>query len=579
MGIKTGIFKNHSFMICLLLIMAIYLPVNYFGFVSMDDAELFERFHYNQAGIDFYGMFFRGSASRYYRPLLVLSFYLDSQIWGLSLKGYHLTNYVFHVLNAVLVYLISLRLFKHDRKASIYASLAMVFFGLNPLTCESVAWVSGRSDIAGAFFFLLAVNFYFIKKTYRYILTPLAVFLGMLCKENALAGIPIIVLMDFFINYTHNLSIKAVLKKAVLWSLIMAVPLIFYFFLRTNGWEHNSHTSFLTPENITVVNNWKKNFFPIIHIFPVIGFYMKKLVVPFPLNFAISQINVLLYSIVIIVFCILNIIWAIKRKFSFVLWSMILVASFIPALPVAFGEIAWMPFAERYLYLSASVASVCMAAGSRHFVEKGVISSQKRWIFLIVLIFIFSFATFNRVFVWKNSKTLWAETLDQNPDSSMVLFKYGQALGGKTKIWAYQKAIANSEHFKFKDITLLGIAEYEISIKKYDKAIKDIEKALKIKNNFENLCQAAVIILSMETSNKNLQREYKTMALQYYQAAYKKRRSGFVLFKIGVLMKETNRTMEAMQIFEKVTINHPTSRYALYSGMQLKNYNMKKSQN
>jgi len=42
METKIGSFKNQSFLIGLLLIMAIYLPVNYFGFVNMDDAELFE---------------------------------------------------------------------------------------------------------------------------------------------------------------------------------------------------------------------------------------------------------------------------------------------------------------------------------------------------------------------------------------------------------------------------------------------------------------------------------------------------------------------------------------------------------
>jgi hypothetical protein len=571
MEIKTGSFKNQSFLICLLLIMAIYLPVNYFGFVNMDDSEVFEKLHYNETIIDFFKIFFRDSASRYYRPLLTLSFYLDGQIWGLSFKGYHFTNYFFHVLNAVLVYLIALQLFNKDMNAKLYACLAMVLFGLHPLTCESVAWVSGRSDIAGTFFFLIAVNFYFIRKPFRFVLTPLAVFLGMLCKENALTGIPIIVLMDLFINYTQKYPVKDILKNFVIWGFVMAVPLFLYLFLRTAGWEYFTHASFSIPDNAAVVSSRGKNLFQFFHIFPVIAFYLKKLLIPFPLNFAISQINTVIYSILFFAFCLVNIIWCFKKQFSLVLWSMILVISFIPALPVAFGTIAWVPFAERYLYLSVSVTGICMAACGRYFVKKGLISFQNQWIVFIVLALIFSIATFNREFVWKNSQSLWADTLKKNPDSSVVLFGYGHAFGGETGIWAYKKAIAISKSFKYKDLAHMEIAEYERSVRNYDAAIENIDKALNIKKNFRNLCQAAKIILSIGTDDKRLEKEYTAQAIQYYQSAYKKRKTAFVLYRIGTLMKTADRQAEAMQIFKKVIHKHPNSKYALFAGTQLKN--------
>lgn len=286
-------------------------------------------------------------------------------------------NYFFHILNAILVYLIALQLFKQNMSAKLYACLAMVLFGLHPLTCESVAWVSGRSDIFGTFFFLLAVNFYFIRKPFRFVLTPLAVFLGMLCKENALAGIPIIVLMDLFINYTHKYPVKDILKRFVLWSIVMAVPLLLYLFLRTGGWEHFTHASFALPGKAVAVGSGRANFFQFFHIFPVIAFYLKKLIIPFPLNFAISQINTVIYSILFF----------------------------------AFGTIAWVPLAERYLYLSVSVAGICLAACGRYFVEKRFISSKNQWIFLFALAFVFSIATLNREFVWKNSQSLWTDTL------------------------------------------------------------------------------------------------------------------------------------------------------------------------
>jgi len=550
--------------------MAIYLPVNYFGFVSMDDAEHFDKFLNEDFNFDLFKTFFRDSATTYYRPLLALSFYLDGQIWGLSMKGYHFTNYFFHIINAILVYLIALQLFKQDKKVKFYASLAMVLFGLHPLTCESVAWVSGRSDIAGVFFFLLGVYFYFIRKPFRFVLTPFAVFMGMLCKENALAGIPIIILMDLFINCIHKHRVKDILKSFVVWSIVMAVPLFLYLFLRTGGWEYYTNVSFFVPAKTIDTGSGEISFFKFFQVFPVIAFYLKKLIIPFPLNFAISQINTLIYSMVFFAFCMLNIFWFFKKKRFLALWSMILVISFVPALPIAFGTIAWVPFAERYLYLSVSVAGICMAACGRYFVKKGFISFQNQWIVFIVLILVFSITTFNREFVWRNNQTLWADTLKKNPNSSMVLFKYGQAFGREKEIWAYKKAIAISDNFKFKDLTLLEIAEYEKSVGNYDKAIENIEKALAINKNFENLCQAAEIILSIGLENKHLEKEYTAQAIPYYKSAYKTHKTAFVLYEIGILMKKTGRQAEAIQIFKKVIHKHPKSKYALYAGIQLK---------
>ncbi len=564
MEINPGLFKKYSFLICLLLVIAIYLPVNYFSFVNMDDAEHFDQWLNEAFNFNLFKTFFHDSAVKYYRPLLSLSFYLDGRIWGLSFQGYHFTNYLFHVLNVILVYLIAMQLFRKDTNARFYACLSMLLFGLHPLTCESVAWVSGRSDIAGTFFFLVAVNLYFIRNPFRFVLVPLTVFLGMLCKENAMAGIPIIVLMDLLINYTHKHPVKDILKNFILWSLVMAISLFLYLFLRTKGWEYNTHAFSPLLENSGLVSKGKTNIFQFFYIFPVIAFYLKKLFIPFPLNFAISQINTLVYSMGIFIFFMLNIIWCFQKKFSLALVSMILVISFIPALPVAFGAMAWVPFAERYLYLSASVTGICLAGCGHCFIKKGHISFKSQVIVFMALIFIFSMATFNRAFVWKDSKTLWADTLKKNPDSSMVWFKYGQAFGGETEIMAYKKAIAISENFKYKDIALLGIAEYERSVGNYDKAVENIEKALSINKTFDNLSQAAQIVLSMESRDKGLEKKYMDQAIEYYKSAYEKQRLAFILYRIGILMRESGRQQEAMQVFEAVIYRHPDSTYAIY---------------
>ena len=52
----------------------------------------------------------------FFRPLFILSYLIDTKIWGARPFGFHLTNVVFHSLNAFLTFVLSLRLVE-DLKA------------------------------------------------------------------------------------------------------------------------------------------------------------------------------------------------------------------------------------------------------------------------------------------------------------------------------------------------------------------------------------------------------------------------------------------------------------------------------
>ena len=46
----------------------------------------------------------------FFRPLFILSYLVDTRIWGVKPFGFHLTNIVFHSLNAFLSFILSLQL-------------------------------------------------------------------------------------------------------------------------------------------------------------------------------------------------------------------------------------------------------------------------------------------------------------------------------------------------------------------------------------------------------------------------------------------------------------------------------------
>lgn len=103
----------------------------------------------------------------FFRPVFILSLYLDGAVWGSRPAGFHLTNISLHALNAFLVFRLTRALLRDARPGAAggrsrnnVALLAGLIFLLHPSHTEAVTWVSGRSDLLAAFFFLLSVLAY-----------------------------------------------------------------------------------------------------------------------------------------------------------------------------------------------------------------------------------------------------------------------------------------------------------------------------------------------------------------------------------------------------------------------------------
>jgi protein O-mannosyl-transferase len=87
----------------------------------------------------------------YYHPLPRLSHVLDYQMWGTNAAGHHATSVVLHALNAVLVFgflwtLLGATSLTPSERLMMAFGVAVVF-AIHPLQVESVAWMSGRTQL------------------------------------------------------------------------------------------------------------------------------------------------------------------------------------------------------------------------------------------------------------------------------------------------------------------------------------------------------------------------------------------------------------------------------------------------
>jgi len=137
-----------------------------------------------------------GGPSAFYRPIQTLTYMVEYHLWGLKPFGYHLTNLLLHLANAMLLYTLIAQL--ATRRAALVASLLFV---VHPLQTEAITYISGRADPLSLGFLLLALLAYREAQRgphwnrYRY--ASLAAFLlALLSKESAMIFPALLALYD-----------------------------------------------------------------------------------------------------------------------------------------------------------------------------------------------------------------------------------------------------------------------------------------------------------------------------------------------------------------------------------------------
>ncbi len=159
-----------------------------------------------------------------WHPLTWLSLALDYALYGLSPRGFHLTNLLLHVANTVLVFLVWERLTGAFWRSAVLAAL----FGLHPMHVESVAWVTERKDVLSAFFWLVTIAAYarYARRGTRtaYLLVVATFVLGLLSKPMLVTLPFALLLLDYW--PLGRLSWRAALEKIPLLVLALAVAAV-----------------------------------------------------------------------------------------------------------------------------------------------------------------------------------------------------------------------------------------------------------------------------------------------------------------------------------------------------------------
>lgn len=143
--------------------------------------------------------FTKSFLTRYYRPVVMLSFAAEYAFWGPNPFGFHLTNLLLHAANSLLVFLFLRRILGNTQGAF----LAALLFALHPVH-KGVAYISDRTGMLAAFFFLGSLVLYLSHRTREGRAGDLPRLAASLClcalavfsKEEALMLPVIVILLD-----------------------------------------------------------------------------------------------------------------------------------------------------------------------------------------------------------------------------------------------------------------------------------------------------------------------------------------------------------------------------------------------
>ena len=178
----------------------VFWQVKDHGFIALDDNVYVTDNTYVLQGLSLANLKWALTTSYtgYWHPLTWLSHMLDVQLFGPKAGWHHLMNVFFHIINALLLFLILHRATKLLWQSAFVAAL----FALHPLHVESVAWVAERKDVLSTLFWMLSLGsyvYYVEHPGYRRYLFVLCFFaLGLMSKPMVVTFPFILLLLDYW---------------------------------------------------------------------------------------------------------------------------------------------------------------------------------------------------------------------------------------------------------------------------------------------------------------------------------------------------------------------------------------------
>jgi len=367
------------------------------------------------------------SPSQYF-PLVYTTFRIEHALWGLNTSGYHWVNLLLHIANALLVWMVLVRLRVPG------AWLGGAIFALHPVQVESVAWITERKNVLMGFFFLLTllawIAFVDGRTKRRWVFYGLALILYVLAlsAKTTACTLPAALFLILWLE-KRPISWQRTLQIIPFLVLGLAMGALAMWWERYHQGTGRALFPFLSPiERILVASR-------------AIWFYLGKLIWPSNLTFIYPRWDIAPTHFLSYVWLLAGLIACVSIYFLrryFGRGMEVAAAFFIATLSPILGFIMLYTFrytfvADHYQYLACIGPIALVAAGFANLAN--AFKNIRTLILAAVLCMVALLATltWRQAAMYGNIETLWRTTLAKNPTCWMahnnlgiVLFERGQ---------------------------------------------------------------------------------------------------------------------------------------------------------
>ncbi|MGA2796896.1 MAG: tetratricopeptide repeat protein [Thermoguttaceae bacterium] len=585
-------------------VFCVYLPSISGDFIFDDDIHLTEDKFIKAAD----GLFriWTSKESVDFWPATNTFFWIEWRLWGMHPTGYHVTNLILHVIEALLIWLIL-------RKLSIPgAFLAALIFALHPVNVESAAWIASRKNLMAMLFFLLSILWYLkfamstaiagiaparslggpwerVKTFSSFILHPssfhfwywlsLAAFLLAMLGKGSVAILPVLLLG--IVWWLRPLTRRDLVRTAPFFAIAIALAAVNMWF-QTHGTGETFHTATITERLLGAGS--------------IIWFYLYKALLPVDLAFIYPQWHVvsgnpLWWLPLSAAIAVTIVLWLYRKNWGRPLlfaWGFFCVA----LLPVmGFADVGFMQYslvADRYQHI-AIIAVIALAMAPFSIWRKRM-RGAVRWIapgIAVAAVGALAVLTWRQSSLYRDEVKLYQAVLEKNPACWMAHNNLAAAL---INIGRLQEAIEHcGQAIRLKSdyakaYNNLGIALVKMG--QPQKAIEYYQQALKLNPDYadahNNLGSALIQIGRAQeaiehcrqalTLNPNFLGARNTLgnafqsigqyqqAIEQYEAVLKLDPNfSQVYINLGIILNKTGKTSEAIEHYEKALRIDPDS--------------------
>ncbi len=424
-------------LICSLLLvlatLSLYNPISRAPYLDYDDnAYVLENFHV-RSGLhwDTFVWAFTTRSESNWHPLTWLSHCLDVSLFGLNPAGPHYMNVLFHVANAVLLFLLLDRATRFRWRSLFVAAL----FAVHPLNVESVAWISERKNVLSMLLFLLTLAAYgwYARKPCvgRYLLVAFTFALALMAKPQVITLPFALLLLDYWplgrAGSPHPGSGE--FASAYPWRQLTLEKLPLFFLSAASAWItmlaqtvalHREFPLSIRLQNaaLAYVKYIGKTVWPL-NLAPLY---------PHP-GFSVNAEHAIFAAILLAIITVL--VGVSRRPYLLVGWLWFL-GILVPMIGLV--QVGVQAMADRYSYIPAIGLFVMACWGISELWKKWHAPRIAGAVLAACVLCSYAFASHRYIDCWKNNLTLWSHTLQITQNNFIAEDSFAQALLAQGKM-------------------------------------------------------------------------------------------------------------------------------------------------